>query len=131
MAERLNAPVLKTGVPARASEVRILPLPFFMDFKELQQKVVKNALAYGERHELQIDKDFAIIKLFEEVGELAQAVLIHNKKCRKSKRVPDDASKKELAKELADVVGLAILNAHLLDIDLEDAINTKWINKEK
>ena len=43
----------------------------------------------------------------------------------------EDASKKELAKELADVVGLAILNAHLLDIDLEDAINTKWINKEK
>ena len=127
MAERLNAPVLKTGVPARASEVRILPLPFFMDFKELQQKVVKNALAYGERHELQIDKDFAIIKLFEEVGELAQAVLIHNKKCRKSKRVPDDVSKKELA----DVVGLAILNAHLLDIDLEDAIDKKWINKEK
>lgn len=64
------------------------------EFKELQQKVVKNALAYGERHELQIDKDFAVIKLFEEVGELAQAILIHNKKCRKSKRVPDDVSKK-------------------------------------
>jgi len=53
------------------------------------------------------------------------------KKCQKSKRVPDDVSKKELAKELADVVGLAILNAHLLDIDLEDAIDKKWINKEK
>ena len=102
-----------------------------MDFKELQQKVVKTALDYGIRHDLQIDKDFAIIKLFEEVGELAQAILIHEKKCRKSKIVPEDASKKELAKELADVVGLAILNAHLLDIDLEDAIDKKWINKEK
>lgn len=43
----------------------------------------------------------------------------------------DDVSKKELAKELANVVGLAILNAHLLDIDLEDAIDKKWINEEK
>lgn len=101
-----------------------------MNFKKLQQKVVKNAFAYGERHELRIDKDFAVIKLFEEVGELAQAILIHNKKCRKSKRVPDDVSKKELAKELADVVGIAMLNAHLLDIDLEEAIDKKWINKE-
>lgn len=50
-----------------------------MDFKELQQKVVKNALEYGERHNLKIDEDFALIKLFEEVGEFAQAVLIHKK----------------------------------------------------
>jgi NTP pyrophosphatase (non-canonical NTP hydrolase) len=45
--------------------------------------------------------------------------------------VPENVSKKELSKELADVVGLAILNAHLLNIDLEDAIDKKWINKEK
>ncbi|TAN57243.1 hypothetical protein EPN15_05005 [Patescibacteria group bacterium] len=102
-----------------------------MNFKEIQQKVIKTALDYGERHEVRIDKDFAVIKLFEEVGEFAQAILIHNKKCRKSKLAPEDASKKELAKELADVVGLAMLNAHLLDIDLEDAIDKKWINKEK
>ena len=38
-------------------------------------------------------------------------------------------SKKELSKELADVVGMAIVNAHLLNIDLEDAIDRKWINK--
>jgi NTP pyrophosphatase (non-canonical NTP hydrolase) len=32
---------------------------------------------------------------------------------------------------LADVVGMAIINAHLLGIDLEEAIDKKWINKEK
>ena len=102
-----------------------------MDFRELQQKVIKNALEYGERHDVKIDDEFALIKLFEEVGEFAQAVLIHRKKCRKEKLVSGDASKKELSKELADVVGMAIVNAHVLDIDLEDAIYKKWIHKEK
>ena len=64
------------------------------------------------------------------MGEFAQAILIHQKKCRTKKRVSEEESKKELSKELADVVCIAILNAHLLDIDLEEAIDKKWINKE-
>lgn len=102
-----------------------------MEFKELQEKIIKNGFEYGQRHNIKIDEDFALIKLFEEVGEFAQAVLIHRKKCRTKKLVPEDVSKKELSRELADVVCLAILNGHLLDIDLEDAIDKKWINKEK
>lgn len=102
-----------------------------MDFKELQQKVIKNAIEYGKRHNVKIDEEFALIKLFEEIGEFAQAILIHRKKCRAKKLVPEDVSKKELSKELADVVGMAIVNAHLLNIDLEDAVDKKWINKKK
>lgn len=102
-----------------------------MDFKELQQVIIKNALDYGERHDITIDANFALTKLFEEVGELAQAVLIHQKKCRTKKLVPEDVSKKELGKELADVIGMTIVNAHLFGIDLEDAIDKKWIHKEK
>jgi len=102
-----------------------------MDFKELQTKVVQNALNYGKKYNVTIDEDFALLKLSEEVGELAQAVLIHRKKCRPEKYMPEALSKSEVAKELADVVGIAIVNAHLLGIDLEEAINKKWINKEK
>ncbi len=102
-----------------------------MDFKELQNKVVENAINYGQKYNAQIDEDFALLKLYEEVGELAQAVLIHRKKSRPEKHVSEKISKKELAKELADVVGMAIVNAHLLDIDLEEAISKKWINREK
>ena len=101
-----------------------------MDFKELQEKVVQNALSYGQRHNVKIDEEFALIKLFEEMGEFAQAMLIHKKKCRTIKLVSEEVSKKELSKELADVVGMAIVNAHILGIDLEDAIDKKWINKE-
>lgn len=97
----------------------------------MQNKVVQNAINYGKKYNVQIDEDFALLKLYEEVGELAQAVLIHRKKSRPEKYVSEEISKKELGKELADVVGMAIINAHLLGIDLEEAIDKKWINKEK
>ena len=100
-----------------------------MEFKDIQQKVVKNAIEYGKKYNIKIDKDFALIKLYEEVGEFSQAVLIHKKKSRPEKYVSEDVSKKELAKELADVVGMAMVNAHLFDIDLEEAIDKKWIKK--
>ena len=101
-----------------------------MKFKDIQDKAVKRAMEYGERHNLKIDEEFAIVKLFEEVGEFSQAVLIHKKKSRPEKYVSEEVSKRELAKELADVVGIAMLNAHLLDIDLEEAITKKWITRE-
>lgn len=100
-----------------------------MDFKELQKKVVENVIKYGERYNIKIDEDFALLKLYEEVGELSQAVLIHRKKSRPEKHVSEEESKKEIAKELADVLGMLIVNAHLLNIDLEDAICKKWIKR--
>jgi NTP pyrophosphatase (non-canonical NTP hydrolase) len=102
-----------------------------MDFKEIEGKVIQNANDYGKKYNVEIDEDFALLKLYEEVGELAQAILIHRKKCRPEKYLADEVSKDEVAKELADVVGMAIVNAHLLGIDLEAAIDKKWINKSK
>ncbi len=102
-----------------------------MNFKILEQKIVKNAFDYGKRHQIEFTQDFAAIKLFEEVGEFAQALLIHQKKCRESKYVIEEISKQELGKELADVIGMAIVNAHLLGINLEEAIDKKWIHREK
>lgn len=102
-----------------------------MEFTDIQQKMVYNALAYGKRHDIAIDQEFALVKLFEEVGEFAQAVMIHKQKCRKKKIISKEDSHKLLGQELADIIGFALLNAHLLEIDIEQAINKKWINKEK
>ncbi|MDO8600674.1 MAG: MazG nucleotide pyrophosphohydrolase domain-containing protein [bacterium] len=99
-----------------------------MDFKELQEKVFQNALDYGKRNGVVIDQDFALLKLFEEAGEYMQAVLIHRKKCRPEKYLPEEESKKELEKELADVLGMVITNARMFDIDLEEALRNKnWL----
>lgn len=102
-----------------------------MDFKILEEKIVKNAFDYGKRHQIEFTQDFAAIKLFEEVGEFAQALLIHQKKCRECKFISEELSKQELGKEIADVIGMAIVNAHLLGINLEEALDKKWIHREK
>ncbi|OGZ73451.1 MAG: hypothetical protein A2908_04230 [Candidatus Staskawiczbacteria bacterium RIFCSPLOWO2_01_FULL_38_12b] len=100
-----------------------------MDFKEVEKKVVENALNYGKQYNITIDQDFALLKLYEEVGELSQAVLIHRKKSRPEKHLAEEISKEEVAKELADVLGMVMVNAHVMNIDLEEAITKKWINR--
>ena len=102
-----------------------------MNFKILEKNVVKNALDYGKRHNIEFNQEFAAIKLMEEVGEFTQALLIHQHKCRESKFVSPEISKSELGHELADVIGMAIVNAHVSGIDIEKAIDEKWIHKKK
>lgn len=69
--------------------------------------------------------------MYEEVGELAQTVLIHRKKSSSEKYISGAESKQKLAEELAGVGGMAIVNAKLFGLDLEEAINRKWIKKGK
>lgn len=101
-----------------------------MEFSDLQARMIQNLVRYGEKYHITIDKEFALLKLYEEVGELAQAILIHQKKSRPEKHVAPEISKQKVAQELADVLGMVVVNAHLLDIDLEKALEEKWINKK-
>ncbi len=100
-----------------------------MTFKELQQALLKVAEGYGKAHGIDIDQDFALLKLYEEVGEFAQAVLIHRKKSRPEKHTGEEASKQMMADELADIIGLAVMNANLFEIDLEEALERKWLKR--
>ena len=103
-----------------------------MEFKELQNKAVENALKYGKEYNIDVDEDFALLKLYEEVGEFAQAVLVHRKKSRPEKYISKENAKENLSKELADVLGMVMVNAHLLEIDLEKAMKEKGgIDREK
>ncbi len=102
-----------------------------MDFKELEGKVIKNAKRYCREYDIKLDEDFALLKLYEEVGELAQSILIHRKKCRKEKYISKEESKEELAKEIADILGMLIVVSYVLEIDMEEAIKKKWIDRCK
>ncbi|MCX6766149.1 MAG: hypothetical protein NT136_04290 [Candidatus Moranbacteria bacterium] len=101
-----------------------------MDFQEIQKGVINNAKKYQEKYKVNFDETAALIKLFEEVGELSEAYLTYAKKSRPDKFVSEEDAKNKVAKEIADVVGVAIMLASLLDIDLEKSIDKKWINKE-
>jgi NTP pyrophosphatase (non-canonical NTP hydrolase) len=100
-----------------------------MTFQEMQDGVMRVAETYRQRYGVVVDQDFAFLKLYEEVGEFAKAVLIHRKKSKPEKHTTEEESKEMLASELADIIGLAIINANLLGIDLERAIEEKWLSK--
>lgn len=102
-----------------------------MEFKELQKKMLETAKRYEMRHKLTIDENTAIIKLFEEVGELAESILTIRKKSRPEKHLPPKEAKIKVSEELADVVGMAIVVADRLKIDLGKAIESKWIYRKK
>ncbi|MBT3413386.1 MAG: hypothetical protein HN802_05140, partial [Candidatus Jacksonbacteria bacterium] len=50
-----------------------------MEFREIQKYVLENAARYGKQHNVNMDEDFALLKLGEEFGEFMQAVLILRK----------------------------------------------------
>ncbi len=95
----------------------------------MQNEVLKVAETYSERFNVAFDRDFAVLKLFEEVGEYAQAVIVHKKKSKPEKYTSEDESKKHLGEELADIIGMAIINADLFGIDIQKAIEEKWLKK--
>ncbi len=102
-----------------------------MELKELQHLITENVKNYGKNYSIDVDQEFAFMKLIEEVGEFTQAKMIHDKKSRPEKFLPEAESKQNLTEELADVVGVSIYLADLLDINLEQALKEKWIGREK
>ncbi len=100
-------------------------------FSDIEEVVTTNVKHYGKKYNININHEFALTKFFEEAGELAQAILIHQHKSRPEKHLPPTESKKLVATELADVVGLAILIAQLYEIDLQSAMISKWDKQGK
>lgn len=98
-----------------------------MKIKEIQEKIINQFGVYCKKNDIRIDKDFIFAKLIEEVWELSQAILIHNKQCRKEKIVSEKISKYELEREFGDVAGMLFILAKENDIDIEKAIENKWI----
>lgn len=69
------------------------------------------------------------IKLNEEVGELCEEILAHNKDQREEKL--QNKSNDDLAYEIADVLITTLLIAEFLHIDPNDALQKKIIKIDK
>lgn len=95
--------------------------------KNLSQDVMNIMKSYTEQDNISLNTDFAIKKLVEEVGEFVQESMIYDRQSRKEKFISREFHKKRLSHELADVVCIALLNAELYDIDIEQAIQEKWM----
>ena len=102
-----------------------------MEIKELQKKLVLVAEDYGTEHDVVMDKDYLLPKIFEEAGELAQAMLIYDNKCRTGKRLPKEKAHRLLEQEIADTVGFLFVLADRMNIDLEKGLEDKWLIRLK
>ena len=101
-----------------------------MEVKELQRAASKVFLANLKRDQITVSDDYLALKLTEELGEFVQSYLIHKKQCRPTKYESVKKSKYKLSKELGDVLGLVLVIAKHLNIDVEEALVKKWITKE-
>ncbi len=102
-----------------------------MEFQDIQKEIIKNADKYGRDFGIKIDKEFCVLKLMEETGEFAEAVLTREKKSRPEKHLSTAKAQALLARELADVLGMVIVTANIFGVDLEKALSDKWINRQK
>lgn len=101
-----------------------------MEIKELQNKISKIFLDNSKRDNIKVSDDYLLLKLTEELGEFVQLYLVHKKRCRPEKYLSSQKSKKELSKELSDALGLILVIADKLNIDIEEALVKKWITRE-
>ena len=101
-----------------------------MQIKQLQKKASKVFLGNLKRDKIKVSDDYLLLKLTEELGEFTQSYLVHKKRCRPAKYLTPATSKKELSKELCDVLGLILVIAENLKIDIEEALIKKWITRE-
>ena len=88
---------------------------------ELGEQVGKVSDIYAARFGVRRDDDWALIKLQEELGELAQAHL------RLSSRGRGAADETARADEAADVLCMLLLYCRRFDIDLDAAVARKWL----
>jgi NTP pyrophosphatase (non-canonical NTP hydrolase) len=101
-----------------------------MEINELQEKASKVFLDNLVRDDIKVSDDYLVMKLTEELGEFVQSFLIHKKRCRPEKYLSKEKSKRELSKELSDVLGIVLVVAKKLDIDIEEALLKKWVTRE-
>lgn len=100
-----------------------------MDIKEIQKLVVANAERYSKKHNIDMDLEWLLLKLTEENGEFANALLIYTEKCRAAKVVSEDVAKENLSAELIDVLTIVVLLADRLDIDILETLEKKVLEK--
>jgi len=92
-----------------------------MTLSSLTDRVAQVSDIYAERFAIRRDDDWFMIKLQEELGELAQAHL------RLSSRARGEASEQARADEAADVLCMLLLYCHRHGIDLDAAVARKWL----
>lgn len=92
-----------------------------MNLSDLSASVARISDLYAAEHGIDRSGDWAILKLQEELGELTAEHL------RLSGRARGEADPKALADEAADVLGMLLIYCDRAGIDIEQAMQDKWL----
>ena len=93
-----------------------------LDLKALQDDVLRISDIYAAEHGIDRSRDWALLKLQEELGELTAEHL------RVSGRARGSADAQAQADEAADVLGMLLIYCRAADIDIETAMQRKWLH---
>ncbi len=88
---------------------------------ELSASVLRISDIYAREHGIERDRDWALLKLQEELGELTAEHL------RMTSRARGEADAGKLGDEAADVLGMLLIYCDHAGIDIEDAMRRKWL----
>lgn len=92
-----------------------------MDLKALQADVLRISDIYAAEHSIDRDRDWALLKLQEELGELTAEHL------RLSSRARGAPNAQALGDEAADVLGMLLIYCARAEVDLQAAMKRKWL----
>lgn len=98
-----------------------------MDLKELTEKLERVVEDYNRKFNLNITGDQVFLKLHEELGEVTKAYLKFTGVARNKEGKSKTDLQSDLAEEIADLIGISLVFAKGLDIDIEKAIEDKWL----
>lgn len=93
-----------------------------MNLSDLQADVLRISDLYAVEHGIDRSGDWALLKVQEELGELTAEHL------RMSGRARGAADAGKLGDEAADVLGMLLIYCNRAGIDVEAAMQRKWLH---
>ena len=92
-----------------------------MDLAKLRADVLRISDIYAAEHGIDRDRDWALLKLQEELGELTAE---HLRLTGRARGTPDAQA---LGDEAADVLGMLLIYCARAGVDLDQAMQRKWL----
>jgi NTP pyrophosphatase (non-canonical NTP hydrolase) len=99
-----------------------------MDLRELTAQVERVSRQYAAAFGIERSSNWQILKLHEEVGELTQVHLMREGQARSKGLTAPDLDQR-FAAEIADVICHALLVASHHNVDLQSAIEQRWLSR--
>lgn len=81
---------------------------------------------HEKTHGIKLNDELLLIKMQEELGEIAEAFLILREQVPSRKKTEAAKAKENLSKEFADLLGMTLALSQRMGIDLEAAWQEKW-----